>query len=251
MKLINLTGKRYGTLTVVEQRENIGKDTGWFCVCDCGNTGIFRGSTLRNGMTRSCGCMKRKRISEAQREDLTGKIFGFLLVEEIDSVANNRQCKWKCKCLLCGGSTIVYASNLKRHHTISCGCLATSENEVLIDKYLRSKNINYSHGYQFKDLTGPGGGYLEFDFALKDNNNNLLALIEYQGIQHYREILKAEYFGKLQREYTDPMKKEYCNKHNIPLFEVRYDADIIKEIDSILSKYSSYVNTVPSSKEKV
>lgn len=54
-------------------------------------------------------------------------------------------------------------------------------------------------------------------------------------------------FGKVQREMTDPLKRNYCTSHNILLFEIRYDADLDKEIDNIMSHLSiSHADTVPS-----
>ena len=48
--------KRYGRLTVIEQRE--GRDEWgrilWFCRCDCGAAYVAVGLKLRNGTTRSC-----------------------------------------------------------------------------------------------------------------------------------------------------------------------------------------------------
>ncbi len=252
--MIDLTGQKKGRLTVIRRNGSIGGEAAWFCLCECGNTGTYRSRCLRTGMTQSCGCLKKERISQAQVEDLTGQVFGFLLVEELDSIAKNRQCKWRCKCLLCGGKTIVFASNLKRHHTISCGCLATSENETIIDIAIRSKNINYRHGYSFPDLLGPSGGYLEFDFAFFDKNNRVTALLEYQGEQHYKEMPNDKHFGELQRSYTDKYKKDYCKENKIQLFEIKYDDDILVKLDSILSQINySHVNTVPSSEitEKV
>ena len=56
-KLIDITGQRFGKLTVIE---NVGKIDGrryhWKCLCDCGNEKILEGSVLRSGNTKSCGC---------------------------------------------------------------------------------------------------------------------------------------------------------------------------------------------------
>lgn len=54
---------------------------------------------------------------------------------------------------------------------------------------------------------------LKFDFAIFQEDN-LICLIEYNGIQHYTD--KGE-FGKFQREVSDTKKKNYCKIHQIPL----------------------------------
>lgn len=55
------TGKRYGRLTVI-RFDHTGKTRGayWFCKCDCGCTTVAKGNSLRNGKTKSCGCLKRE-----------------------------------------------------------------------------------------------------------------------------------------------------------------------------------------------
>lgn len=58
---IDLSGKRYGYLTVIERvedREYKGgrKKTQYLCLCDCGNTTFATGECLRCGSTKSCGC---------------------------------------------------------------------------------------------------------------------------------------------------------------------------------------------------
>lgn len=50
-------GNRYGRLYVVKLAY-IGKpEAVWHCVCDCGETTFVRGTDLRRGATRSCGCL--------------------------------------------------------------------------------------------------------------------------------------------------------------------------------------------------
>ena len=38
----------------------------WECLCDCGRTAIVRGSDLRVGDTRSCGCLRREVSAKRQ-----------------------------------------------------------------------------------------------------------------------------------------------------------------------------------------
>lgn len=60
-KFNDLTGKRFGRLTVIGLH---GKDKNgylmWDCVCDCGNEVVTRGSNLVQ-TTRSCGCLQKER----------------------------------------------------------------------------------------------------------------------------------------------------------------------------------------------
>lgn len=59
----DLTGKRFGRLTVVESAGHIpGPQPGqryplWKCLCDCGGTRIVRADVLKRGTTKSCGCL--------------------------------------------------------------------------------------------------------------------------------------------------------------------------------------------------
>jgi hypothetical protein len=53
---LNLTGKRYGKLTVIEPAPNKKEKTYWKCKCDCGNECIVQTTHLRNHKTTSCGC---------------------------------------------------------------------------------------------------------------------------------------------------------------------------------------------------
>ena len=57
--MIDLTGMKYGRLTVVEFDRLQNHKTYWKCVCDCGLTVIATGNNLRSGNTSSCGCLRR------------------------------------------------------------------------------------------------------------------------------------------------------------------------------------------------
>jgi len=59
---LDITGQRYGRLTVLGPAANVNGRTAWKCRCDCGNETVIRTNRLRSGHTASCGCMKPKEI---------------------------------------------------------------------------------------------------------------------------------------------------------------------------------------------
>jgi hypothetical protein len=52
-----MTGMKFGILTVTGRAESFGNGARWYCVCDCGNKTISRGTQLRNGTATCCGCL--------------------------------------------------------------------------------------------------------------------------------------------------------------------------------------------------
>lgn len=58
-KFIDITGKRFNRLVVIERANNAkGGIPVWKCLCDCGKTTFVRGSNLKNGAVKSCGCLR-------------------------------------------------------------------------------------------------------------------------------------------------------------------------------------------------
>lgn len=59
-KMIDLTGQRFGRLTVIERVTSRPGSTNarWLCKCDCGNETTVLGTTLRRGESTSCGCYR-------------------------------------------------------------------------------------------------------------------------------------------------------------------------------------------------
>ena len=66
-KFIDLTGQRFGMYLVVSRAGNIGSQTAWNCLCDCGNTRIVQGNNLKSGTSSSCGCRKIKHGQKGTR----------------------------------------------------------------------------------------------------------------------------------------------------------------------------------------
>lgn len=121
-KIIDLIGKIFGKLLVIERSENKVFPNGyscayWLCRCECGNEVIVQSKHLKSGTTKSCGCSKNFLY-----EDLTGLVFGRLTVLGLSPKENKSDPKkWLCKCS-CGKETSVLTSSLNNGKTTSCGC---------------------------------------------------------------------------------------------------------------------------------
>lgn len=127
---IDLTGKRFGKLSVLYQDGlTKSKKALWKCKCDCGNTVSVVSASLRNGLTKSCGCYKNEvSKKDRKRRNLIGKRFGRLLVTQKADYD-----KYICICN-CGNSTTVFAQNLLKGITKSCGCI--NKERSLISTYV-------------------------------------------------------------------------------------------------------------------
>lgn len=73
MTLIDLTGQRFGRLTVISRAEDrvypSGKHgTAYFCRCDCGVGKIIPTTALRQGRSRSCGCLQEQVRSDVHKK---------------------------------------------------------------------------------------------------------------------------------------------------------------------------------------
>lgn len=71
MKMVNMTGQKFGRLLVIgpcERRRVWGiSKIYWKARCDCGNVGFYYGDYLRNGDTKSCGCLHQEVRSKMNR----------------------------------------------------------------------------------------------------------------------------------------------------------------------------------------
>lgn len=227
-------GQKYNRLTVIEQtqeRDSCGRIM-WLCKCDCGNLTKVDSSSLRNGNTKSCGCLKKENFGDSLYVDLTGQKFGKLLVlERVENTWDGRA-RWKCQCD-CGTIKEIVGEALRNGSSMSCGCIA-SRGEYLIRQYLNQYNINFQTQYSFSDLKGAGGGLLRFDFAVF-KKNSIYCLIEFQGRQHVDE---NNSWHTPELEYNDKKKIEYCQQHEYNLLLI----NSINEIESIVKGMATELN---------
>ena len=133
--LIDLSGNRFGHWTVLHRDEsNTRKNIYWVCQCDCGTIRSVAGTSLRSGISVSCGCEKDKKTSirtKTKVDNLVGRRFGHWTVLEqdlSDQSTSKRGARWLCKCD-CGRIKSVLGYSLKDGRTTSCGC--QSRNRII------------------------------------------------------------------------------------------------------------------------
>ena len=231
---VDISGQTFGRLTVIEPATG-GKQR---CLCSCGNLVEVLTYNLKNGNTQSCGCLQKEKTSEANFVSLVGKRFGKLVVQE--RVENNRygHVCYKCKCD-CGGETIVDANNLRNGNTNSCGCLK-SKGEMIINDWLQKHDVLFQAQYSHEQIVLDSNRRPFFDFAIFDNNGNLLGFIEYNGKQHYE--ITGGWNTKDQFQITqnrDNQKREWCKTLNIPLYEIKYNENIEQQLEQIIKKINT------------
>ena len=211
-----LVGQVFGHLTVLE-------DTGkrshrsiiWKCRCDCGREHEVTSNNLKSNRVNSCGnknCQYHKTF-----ENLKGKKFGLLTPLYPTSMKDGNHMYWMCQCD-CGQQKEISSLHLKNGNIQSCGCIKKSIGENNIKQLLENNNISYAEQYTFSDLKNIKP--LRFDFAIF-YNNQLVRLIEFDGIQHYEE---QKYFSHSLEEIqtNDNIKNEYAKNNNIPLVRIPY-----------------------------
>ena len=76
LRRVNLLGKRFGRLLVIEEEPiKVGDHKAfWKCQCDCGNIVLHSTSILTSGNTKSCGCLRNdnlKKLNDNNAKDGT------------------------------------------------------------------------------------------------------------------------------------------------------------------------------------
>lgn len=138
---IDLTGQQFERLNVISfnGKDNCGKSQ-WLCKCRCGNTTITTTARLRNGNTKSCGCIQKEKATEHMQrirgtssKDLVGRRFGKLVVIEKtnERYSSSKQIIWKCKCD-CGNECCIPVGSLTSKATQSCGCISKEKSAINI-----------------------------------------------------------------------------------------------------------------------
>lgn len=57
-QLQNFTDKKFNKIKVLRYAESVKGRAKWECQCDCGTVFVAFGANLKNGHTKSCGCLR-------------------------------------------------------------------------------------------------------------------------------------------------------------------------------------------------
>lgn len=132
---LKLDGKTFGNLTVLKYVSE-GK---WLCRCVCGNEKLYRGYSLNDGSTKSCGCTRydasKKAISEHIKQDSVNSTRKSALTAKLHK--NNKT----------GHKGVIYAKDRNKYRAsicfqrkvISLGYYATLEEAVEARKKAEEK----------------------------------------------------------------------------------------------------------------
>ena len=208
----DLKDKRFGKLIVLEKTIKRTKDRNiiWKCQCDCGNLCEVSTNNLIQGYTKSCGCLVKETMNNQSYalKDISGQRVGKLVALKPTNQRNKQgHVIWECKCD-CGNITYADGVYLRQGDILSCGCLK-SIGEEKISKLLQQNNIYFEKEKTFG--INSKGGYYRFDFYV---NNKYL--IEYDGIQHFKES------NPWNCKARDIEKNIWCKDNNIPLIRIPY-----------------------------
>lgn len=88
-----MINQKFNRLLVLEHSSNKWGCKHYRCLCDCGNETIVRGRYLKNGITKSCGCLRKESARKNQKmsvtkrtkghiDNLTKDVNGFMVKEE-------------------------------------------------------------------------------------------------------------------------------------------------------------------------
>lgn len=228
-------GDRFGRLVIKYRDFEEHTEKGviyWLCQCDCGNTTTVKTKSLKNGNTRSCGCLnddtRRERIvqwNEEHAPEMVGRISGWLTVlrealpEETIGRPIGRK-YWYCECK-CGNHHCVETSDFTHGKVQSCGCL-NSKGEAKITSILEDNNITFVKQYTFPNFVGKGGKPYSYDFAIIESGKPIY-LIEFDGIQHFSPTNQFSNVGTFEIiQERDKTKNEYARLNNLPLIRIPY-----------------------------
>lgn len=206
MKKVDLTGKVYGRLTVLGDVGKRSKAKGilWQCMCECGTIAFVKGSHLKSGAIRSCGCLNREARSERRTQDLTGfDDENFKVIRRVGS--KHSKALWVAECKHCGQLTELTGNALKKQK--SCSCLKKGASKEYMASILDPESLK-STKPTAKSTTGVRGVYYRKGKNTYQAYINVDKKTVYLGSsKNFDEAVKMRREAEKKYGYKDPKSK--------------------------------------------
>jgi len=210
-ELLDLTGQRFGKLTVLRKAPSQGdRRTRWECQCDCGNVYVTTSQNLRKGRVKSCGCGRLK--------DITNQRFGRLTAVErsdkyVEYAGHGRKYMWKC---ICDCGEVVYRLPEKLRNDVDSACENCKSKSAVSNMYAKA---GFVEGTQLSKIAAT-----KATAASKSGVRGVIwnkhtgkwrAALRFQGVTHYL----GEY-----TEFSDAVKarRDAEDKYFAPILDVFY-----------------------------
>lgn len=115
-----------------------------------------------------------------------------------------------------------------------CPYCYRSKGEEVVKKFLEDNNYIFKEQYRIKECRNKRP--LPFDFALFDDKQELYALIEYDGSQHFdnKFSFNGDNENFIKTQINDNIKNDFCEKNKIPLIRIKYARTDRKDYEKII-----------------
>lgn len=211
MKFEDLSGKSFGSLTVLRFTEKRNNKRFYLCKCSCGNEVEVCGEHLKSGHTKSCGCSRKGLNNKLLRLDYMGTKWGSLTA--IKPLGTKNLWLFKCDC---GNLHKAFFYNVRSGNTTSCGCLNVSHSgskaELEIKEYIETMATVEQHNREL--LEGK-----EIDIYIPEYKIGM----EYNG-SAYHATVNNIYENKPKTYHRDKfLSAKHKGIHLIQIFDVDWD----------------------------
>lgn len=209
---------------------------------ECGNKFYPHPSHFLNG-TRCPFCFRKYRIHRKTTEEFKKEMFN-LVGDEYELIGEYKKSKIKVQILhkKCGEKYSVNPEYFLQGNR--CPNCKQSKGEKQISVLLDKKKIKYIPQYKIKECKNIRP--LPFDFAIFDNNNKLLGLIEYDGVGHFKPFKFTKDKDKMLKllkdtKRRDKIKNDYCKDNDIHLLRIPYWE--FNNIEQVLNEFINKLNS--------
>lgn len=203
--------------------------TRMLCYCTKHNQNTYK--TMQQILSgQGCNFCGREKLSILQtlsQKEFSNRIYEQNSDIEIIGEYTGLKNRIKIRCKRCGHIWNNSAASLLSNNTSCPVCtkgVYHGEKEIAI--LLEEWGYDFDRQFSFNDCKDKRP--LLFDFALRDKENNVLCLIEFDGVQHFKPVpvCKMPQIHALDTHrktvYHDEIKNHYCYKNNIPLVRIPY-----------------------------